>query len=650
MKKTLIAIAVALFLLATPVLAWFNCTIPSCPDGYTDNGTSCESSTCTRTCYFTSCDTSTWTEVHSDTSSIDWDLAGDAYEMESTSSYTPSTMSLCYKLTYDGPTASSNRINLDPEPDACSGTNCDTESIAFLVDITNNTRPWFENMNNTGWYDPDYLGITNPSHGSYNYGLKIMRAHDENTNNAETGQAYRDDVAITNSVYCAPSQLACDDIANNNSLKNCNATCYNHTTYLSVAQGYFEKTGSPDYTLFDDERAPNNDVFNNRMMYNGFYVYTAPKNKTVYLSQTCNRTNEAPSVSSLKTIPLNATAGDDLICNYTYSDPENFSEQNSSYEWWKDGVNQNIDDKTLGSSNLSVGDVWYCKVAPSDGLNSSSLVQSTNVTVLTTVSEIALYIEGQQAWQKSSYFSDSEFVVDFSDELQDALDSCTADAEGYCNISLNFSSSTEGRLNLSDVEVYYTDQIPPIEVTSLSQLDTNGTRKTFEFVIMNHGNITLTDVNWSINTSETVINSSENINLTASENASVFVRHNYGGTGYFTVNATVFSGNVSHSKNAPFFVGDLEVNSLAVLNSSGTTDIFRFLIVNRGSSNFTHVNWSLDTGETFIYANWLINLSVDEDMSVFVKYNYTSTGTFVVNATAINNTLVGYDNFTVTIT
>ena len=76
-----------------------------------------------------------------------------------------------------------------------------------------------------------------------------------------------------------------------------------------------------------------------------------------------------PSVSNVRVLPETPNAGQDLLCNYTYSSPENYTEQNSTYEWWKNSANQNINSQILGKNNLSVGDQWYCKVTGYDGLN-----------------------------------------------------------------------------------------------------------------------------------------------------------------------------------------------------------------------------------------------------------------------------------------
>src|SRR3989344_6447909 len=85
-----------------------------------------------------------------------------------------------------------------------------------------------------------------------------------------------------------------------------------------------------------------------------------------------------PSVSNVRVLPETPNAGQDLLCNYTYSSPENYTEQNSTFEWWKNSVNQNINSQILAKGNLSVGDSWYCRVTGYDGLNFSTTVQSSN--------------------------------------------------------------------------------------------------------------------------------------------------------------------------------------------------------------------------------------------------------------------------------
>ena len=175
-------------------------------------------------------------------------------------------------------------------------------------------------------------------------------------------------------------------------------------------------------------------------------------------------------------MPEIPNAGQDLLCNYTYSDPENFTEQNSSYEWWKNGANQNINSQTLNKNNLTPGDQWYCKVTPSDGLLFGTQAQSANtVTVRNATQNPVLYANNQAVWNNTGYYGVENNVFEFGDELNTALSSCTADAQGFCDIPLKFSSDNVGALNVSvENSVYYTEALVLSDVDKFYFINSNG--------------------------------------------------------------------------------------------------------------------------------------------------------------------------------
>ena len=344
-----------------------------------------------------------------------------------------------------------------------------------------------------------------------------------------------------------------------------------------------------------------------------------------------------PTVSSVNTILINATLGDNLECNYSYSSPLNYSEKDSSYKWYKDGVNQNINSQTLAKGNLSLNDKWYCTVIPSDGLlNGTESFSSNNVTILTTVSNVSLYIENYHAWYNSGYYSGEEFIYGFEDELNNALNNCVADSGGYCNITLSVSSDTNGTLNLSNMEIYYeiSEATLNLSISNLSALSSNTTHTLFEFVINNTGGNTL-NASWSIDMGDgTTITNNQNITLTSRESALVYVEYNYTNKGTYTINVTARASNASSSSSITAYVGDLIITELSEVYSNKFNRLFAFTILNNEASNLTNINWSLNTGETTIYANRAFNLSSGETILVFVEYNYTNYGTYTVIATA----------------
>jgi len=78
---------------------------------------------------------------------------------------------------------------------------------------------------------------------------------------------------------------------------------------------------------------------------------------------------------------------------------------------------------------------------------------------------------------------------------------------------------------------------------------------------------------------------------------------------------------------------------------------FEFEIKNQLTVNLTGVSWQFDTKDNnLISSAENVNLAPDETMFVYFEYNFSSTGTYNVNATAINGSLIDSVNLSITIT
>ncbi|GAI56957.1 unnamed protein product [marine sediment metagenome] len=76
-------------------------------------------------------------------------------------------------------------------------------------------------------------------------------------------------------------------------------------------------------------------------------------------------------------------------------------------------------------------------------------------------------------WNYSGEYSTAENITGFENELNEALEICSPDGEGYCNISFIVHSDSEGELKLSDLKIYYEIIDNPPNVTLVSPLDKN---------------------------------------------------------------------------------------------------------------------------------------------------------------------------------
>lgn len=360
-----------------------------------------------------------------------------------------------------------------------------------------------------------------------------------------------------------------------------------------------------------------------------------------------------PSASNVKVLPLYPTAGDDLYCNYTYSPSsgENYAEQGSLYEWWKNSTNQNINSQRLAKGNLSTGDSWYCKVTPSDGLNNGSSVQSGNsVAVNGTVKSPKMYVDNISVWNDTDYFAGPMDIVNFNSILNYALFMCNPDSQGFCNITFTFGSDDAGLLNVTDMEVYYSDAVFSLNISQLSLIHSSGTLKVFEIVLANNGSNGINGISWNMDMGDgAIISGAANFSLNSGENISIIVAHNYTDDLPYTVRANATSSFANATE--ALAIGDLAVRNLTVLNSSGSKRTFGFDIANLVSGNFTSVSWSFDTkNNAIINASINATLNTSESVFVFLEHNFTSAGTFNVNATGRNASFIASQNLSISVT
>lgn len=84
---------------------------------------------------------------------------------------------------------------------------------------------------------------------------------------------------------------------------------------------------------------------------------------------------------------------------------------------------------------------------------------------------------------------------------------------------------------------------------------------------------------------------------------------------------------------------NITIISLKDIYSNNTFKVFEFVIKNNGGSALNITNWGMDFDDgNAVINSYTFNLSVSEEMPVFVEYNYASTGRYVVivNVTSEN--------------
>ena len=138
--------------------------------------------------------------------------------------------------------------------------------------------------------------------------------------------------------------------------------------------------------------------------------------------------------------------------------------------------------------------------------------------------------------------------------------------------------------------------------------------------------------------------------MTANENTTILVDFTYNQTGEYNVVASATDGINQDSESTTINIPDLEVMELSVLNSSNRRRVFEFLVKNYLSTSLSNVTWNIKFGDGNNLNNTDIVLQPLENMSVYVDYTYATANTYVVNASAVNSTLKGYQNITISVT
>jgi len=219
---------------------------------------------------------------------------------------------------------------------------------------------------------------------------------------------------------------------------------------------------------------------------------------------------------------------------------------------------------------------------------------------------------------------------------------------GEHNVTLNVSDGTANAelqwnvtvINQSDIDVY-----------GLSVLIQNSSLFVFGFSINNTGDSNMSGINWSLNTGEESIAADALTKLQPNESVFVFAQYNFAATGEFAITASATNKTHTDSESIAIDVEDIEAYNLSVLNESGSKRIFELAIKNSLNINLTNVSWAFDTKNNNVINSTITTaLQPNEEMFIYIDYNFTANGIFNVNATARNGTLIDSRNMTIVVT
>ena len=156
-----------------------------------------------------------------------------------------------------------------------------------------------------------------------------------------------------------------------------------------------------------------------------WYVTIKPKDGTDFgellKSSSVTVGNMPPIADELKIKPSNPKKGDDLVCEYSYTDTDDDPEKGTEIRWFKNDVIQEKlnDQKKVSSTLVSKGDKWYFTVRPKDGIDFGETKISAYVVI-----DNSLPIANKLAITPSNPLTTDDLVCkyEYSDENGDKED------------------------------------------------------------------------------------------------------------------------------------------------------------------------------------------------------------------------------------
>ncbi len=290
----------------TELVAPSTCTPSSCSSGDTDNGLSCSSSLCTRTClsiYYT-CGTS-WSQV--------FDNSGSGYDSDwvenddlTRAFYAPSDTK-CYKYYVNTP----NYVDITVDDNNCDPKYTNDGDSVFIAGLRSmdSEDSWLSTVpplsTYEGWYgafDGDY----SESDFYYSY-LTSHEWSDDDFDSTDSSNFESDD----NYIYCAPSYETC---YHSNLNKPCGYGCAYQNTRAFVQSGYYLDVGNWLETIAYDNECHEAYVSENDAEYIRLKVYEANTDAhTSTYQNACAITPPSNKDLGVRVADINGDGKSDLI-------------------------------------------------------------------------------------------------------------------------------------------------------------------------------------------------------------------------------------------------------------------------------------------------------------------------------------------------
>ena len=186
-----------------------------------------------------------------------------------------------------------------------------------------------------------------------------------------------------------------------------------------------------------------------------------------------------------------------------------------------------------------------------------------------------------------------------------------------------------------------TIEIPDITIDDHELLYQQDNTTVISFSLTNELSTNMSQVSWQYNTGEETINAQTNLSLSPQETVTIIIEKQYATYGEFLTTANVTDGSHLRSSSLSISIVELLIENFQKLTSNGTLAVYEFTVRDEFTSNKTF-RWRFDTNDTGILeADTELSIYSQENVTVLVQYNHTSTGNYTVFAGA-NTTNAAY--------
>lgn len=315
-----------------------------------------------------------------------------------------------------------------------------------------------------------------------------------------------------------------------------------------------------------------------------------------------------------------------------------------------DSIQSVIDNIDYNPLNLPFGRAY------SNGLVTNLTYSQDNLrlTNITTGSIQALHYQYDNASNLLS-INDTSNHIHLSltyDSLNRLISASRQDeGENHNNLTINYSYSSTGNLlsvttndNNTHLAYLYNSSPPAhmpfqtvqtgplLEVTNLQHLATNGTLHTYRFDIQNNAPSTLSDVNWTFHTGESILQSQLPITLAPGEDAWIFLEVNFTSPPeQYTQVAIAYTSQLFDLESTTTFLPDPNTTHALLYDQNGnliqdTQHYYEYNSFNQLSA----VRLGDDSGpviESYLYDHegTRIHKSTPNDSTIYVNRNYLKT-------------------------